>query len=200
MDDRDKPNPENADQDCAVPQFAVGARLQAVRRARGLSQRELARRANVTNGNLSLIEQGKVSPSLASLEKILKAVPMTLPEFFAETAEVPVVRAADDWLQVREGAAQMRIMSLNKGAQEAFHVVDCSLPPNACEASGSLFGGQSGLIAGMILEGHLELRLDGIVHELGPSDGFQFTGCRGRQFSNKHAKPCRFILFVQIAK
>lgn len=200
MDDCDKSTLEQSESSCAVSQFAVGRRLQAVRRACGLSQRELARRANVTNGNLSLIEQGKVSPSLASLEKILKAIPMSLPEFFAEATEVPVVNPADSWVELKEGAAQMRIMSLDAGIGDSCHVVETVLPPGASESSGALFGAHSGLVAGMVLEGHLELRLDGIVYELDPRDGFHYAGCRGRQFSNRHAVPCRFVLFVQIAK
>ena len=64
-------------------EFDVGARLRAVRESRGLSQRELARRAGVTNGTISLIEQNKNSPSVASLKKVLDGIPMSLPEFFA---------------------------------------------------------------------------------------------------------------------
>ena len=60
----------------------VGARLRTVRTTFGLSQRELARRAGVTNGLISLIEQNRVSPSVSSLKKLLDAVPMTLAEFF----------------------------------------------------------------------------------------------------------------------
>ena len=41
----------------------VGAHLKAVRTMYGLSQRELAKRAGVTNGTISLIEQNRVSPS-----------------------------------------------------------------------------------------------------------------------------------------
>jgi len=39
----------------------VGAHLKAVRQMYGLSQRELAKRAGVTNGLISLIEQNRVS-------------------------------------------------------------------------------------------------------------------------------------------
>ena len=60
----------------------VGARLRAVRQMHGLSQRELAKRAGVTNGMISLIEQGRVSPSVASLKKVLDGIPMALAEFF----------------------------------------------------------------------------------------------------------------------
>ena len=60
----------------------VAARLKAVRQMHGLSQRELAKRAGVTNGMISLIEQGRVSPSVASLKKVLDGLPMGLAEFF----------------------------------------------------------------------------------------------------------------------
>ena len=64
----------------------VALRLKAVRQMHGLSQRELAKRAGVTNGMISLIEQGRVSPSVASLKKVLdsqrayagKVVPLRL--------------------------------------------------------------------------------------------------------------------------
>ena len=60
----------------------VGAHLRAVRTLYGLSQRELAKRAGVTNGLISLIEQNRVSPSVSSLKKVLDAIPMSLAEFF----------------------------------------------------------------------------------------------------------------------
>ena len=59
----------------------VGARLRSIRTTFGLSQRELARRAGVTNGLISLIEQNRVSPSVSSLKKVLDGVPMPLAEF-----------------------------------------------------------------------------------------------------------------------
>ena len=49
----------------------IGVRLQAVRKSKGLSQRELAKRVGVTNSTISLIEQNKVSPSISSLKKVL---------------------------------------------------------------------------------------------------------------------------------
>jgi transcriptional regulator with XRE-family HTH domain len=61
----------------------ITARLQQVRKIYGLSQRELAKRAGVTNSSVSMIEQGRVSPSLSSLEKLLKGIPMNLKDFFS---------------------------------------------------------------------------------------------------------------------
>ncbi len=61
----------------------VGVHLKVVRQMYGLSQRELAKRAGVTNGFISLIEKNRVSPSVGSLKKVLDGIPMTLAEFFA---------------------------------------------------------------------------------------------------------------------
>ncbi|NAT15302.1 XRE family transcriptional regulator, partial [Pseudomonas syringae pv. actinidifoliorum] len=41
----------------------VGERLQSIRKLKGLSQRELAKRAGVTNSTISMIEKNSVSPS-----------------------------------------------------------------------------------------------------------------------------------------
>ena len=60
----------------------IGARLQLVRKSKGLSQRELAKRVGVTNSTISLIEQNKVSPSVSSLKKVLDGIPISLADFF----------------------------------------------------------------------------------------------------------------------
>jgi len=66
----------------------IGARLQLVRTGRGLSQRELAKRVGVTNSTISLIEQNKVSPSVASLKKVLDGIPISLADFFTHDLEI----------------------------------------------------------------------------------------------------------------
>ena len=65
----------------------VGERLKVIRKQKGLSQRELAKRAGVTNSTISMIEKNSVSPSVGSLKKVLQGIPMSLVEFFAEEAE-----------------------------------------------------------------------------------------------------------------
>lgn len=60
----------------------IGKRLRQIREANGLSQRELAKKSGVTNSNISMIEQGQVSPSIQSLAKVLAGIPMSLAQFF----------------------------------------------------------------------------------------------------------------------
>ena len=66
----------------------IGHRLKAVRTKAALSQRELAKRSGVTNGFISQIEKNQVSPSVASLRKVLEGIPMSLASFFTDETEM----------------------------------------------------------------------------------------------------------------
>jgi transcriptional regulator with XRE-family HTH domain len=66
----------------AMMELDVGDRLRNLREMYGLSQRALAKKAGVTNGIISMIEKNRNSPSLATLKKILDAIPISLSEFF----------------------------------------------------------------------------------------------------------------------
>jgi len=87
----------------------VGAHLRAVRKMHGLSQRELAKRAGVTNGTISLIEQNRVSPSVSSLRKVLAGIPMSLGDFFttdfSDTGNV--FYGADELAEIGSGAGAL---------------------------------------------------------------------------------------------
>src|SRR3979409_2321006 len=90
----------------------VGAHLKSVRQMYGLSQRELAKRAGVTNGLISLIEQNRVSPSVSSLKKVLDGIPMSMAEFFTfDLAGKPRVFFAREELDdIGSGNVELRLV------------------------------------------------------------------------------------------
>lgn len=63
---------------------SLGERLKGMRVDRGLSQRELAKKSGIANTTISLIEKGKMSPSLSSIKKILDGLSITLSDFFSD--------------------------------------------------------------------------------------------------------------------
>src|SRR5437879_13226859 len=100
----------------------VGARLRSVRTTFGVSQRELARRAGVTNGLISLIEQNRVSPSVSSLKKVLDGVPMSLAEFFTlDLSATPrAVFSRDDLVELGNAQVSRRLVAAQRpGRQRA---------------------------------------------------------------------------------
>src|SRR5467141_1558556 len=96
-----------------VMSLDVGTHLKAVRQMYGLSQRELAKRAGVTNGLISLIEQNRVSPSVSSLKKVLDGVPMSLAEFFTMdlSATPQAFFSADDLVELGNHQVSLRLVA-----------------------------------------------------------------------------------------
>ena len=63
-------------------QINVGKQIQKLRELKGLSQQDLAAKCNFEKSNMSRLEAGRVNPTLSSLEKVAKALEVTLVEFF----------------------------------------------------------------------------------------------------------------------
>jgi transcriptional regulator with XRE-family HTH domain len=61
---------------------AFGKRLADVRRTRGLTQEQLAERADVTPLSIGYIEQGRRWPRLVTLQKLAKCLNVPVGEFF----------------------------------------------------------------------------------------------------------------------
>ncbi|MBC6906971.1 helix-turn-helix domain-containing protein [Saccharophagus sp. K07] len=162
--------------------FDVGARLRRLRQERGLSQRELARRAGMTNANLSMIEQGRVSPSVATLERILTALPMSLGDFFqADLNSTPVVYspAAQELIRY-EGCDCYLVLGQNAGMPSVAQLV---------LAPGGMFRGETlplapGWISGVVQAGELKLYVGDAAHLVKKGDMFQFYSRRGYRVEN----------------
>ena len=96
------------------PILDVGARLKTIRKLKGLSQRELAKRAGVTNSTISMIEKNSVSPSVSSLKKVLSGIPMSLVDFFSLEVDQDnprkVIYRADELLDIGAGKVTMKLV------------------------------------------------------------------------------------------
>jgi transcriptional regulator with XRE-family HTH domain len=70
---------------------AIGERIRAARKAAGLTQEELARRASMSLNGLALLEQGeRTDPHYSTLRKLASALGMTVAELVGDS---PLVEA-----------------------------------------------------------------------------------------------------------
>lgn len=69
--------------------FDIGKRLHAMRLGAGLSQRQLAERAGVPHAQISHVETNKISPSVATLRKILNGLGVGMGDFFEPERNPP---------------------------------------------------------------------------------------------------------------
>ena len=81
----------------------IGAKIKSIRLRRGLTQEELAMRAELTKGYISQLENDLASPSIATLMDILNVLGVTLQAFFAEEKEEQVVFGKNDFFLSQNG-------------------------------------------------------------------------------------------------
>ena len=170
----------------------VGKQLRAVRTAFGLSQRELAKRAGVTNGMISLIEQNRVSPSVGSLQKILTAFPMTMAEFFTRdmASEEAVVFRAGELPNVGTGDIRYCLVAAQRRERRMSILSEVYEPDSDTGEDLLTHSGEEG---GVVVEGELELTVAGKTWLLGPGDAYYFDSRLPHRFRNTGAVPARIV-------
>jgi transcriptional regulator with XRE-family HTH domain len=176
------------------PALDVGVRLQTIRKLKGLSQRELAKRAGVTNSTISMIEKNSVSPSISSLKKVLAGIPMSLVEFFSldvdDEQPTQVVYRADELTDLSSGAVSMKLVGRAlPGRHIAF--LDETYPPGS--DTGAEMYSHEGEEAGLLVEGRLELTVGEEVFVLEAGDSYYFDSTRPHRFRNPFEVPARLI-------
>jgi transcriptional regulator with XRE-family HTH domain len=161
----------------------IGQRLRALRQRAGLSQRELARRARVSNGAISTIEADKVSPSVSALRQILSSLGLSMGEFFAhdEPGGEPVVFRARELTEIAGGAVSYRQVGADLRGR-ALQMIHERYRPGA--RSGRHLLSHQGEEAGLVIQGLLALEVDGRRYELGPGDAYRFDSRRPHSFAN----------------
>ncbi|MBF8221149.1 cupin domain-containing protein [Halomonas sp. 328] len=177
----------------------VGARLRALRNLRGISQRELAKRCGVTHSSLSLIEQGKVSPSVSSLKKILDAIPIGVGDFFTMDLESrdQVFYSADELADMGSGEVVFKLVGANREARALSFMIE-TYPPGT--DTGREMIAHQGEEAGVVLEGEIEITVGAETRVLGPGEAYYFDTNVPHRFRNAGKSACRLVSCCTPAK
>lgn len=177
--------------------FDTGARLKAEREARKLSQRQLAAVAGVTAAMISMIEQNRTSPSIATMKKILSGLNMPLSAFFAED-EPPAAKWHFTPGEFREitppstGAGPgIRFLRVGQAADSALLVLSETYPPGA-DTGPELYSHEAEE-AGIVLEGQIEITVGSESRVLHKGDGYHFNSRLPHRFRNPGREECRIV-------
>ena len=171
----------------------VGARLRSVRTSFGLSQRELARRAGVTNGLISLIEQNRVSPSVSSLKKVLDGVPMSLAEFFTLdlSAAPQAFFGAEELVELGNPEVSLRLVAAQRPGRQ-LTLLHERYAAGAATGDG-VQAHRYGEEAGVVIRGRIELTVGGATRVLGPGEAYYFASQLPHRFRNVGREACEII-------
>lgn len=162
--------------DSNITSCDTGLRLKLLRELAGFSQRELAKRAKLTNSSISTIEQGRVSPSIQSLARILAAIPISLGDFFSlQLPFSPSPKSGATNSDVLFATAKTQTLKIPSHAAQTFMVA-------------------KGDISGAVLKGELGLSLDS--QRLRLTQGETFYVAQGQLFRCANTTDLELHIFV----
>jgi len=177
-----------------LKQHAVGAWVRQLRTERGMSLRTLAAQTDFSPSFISQVENGVVSPSIASMEKIAHALGVTLAEFFAAAVQgdsALIVRPADR-LQMTSLWSRGRIEALSPMRGRRQEPVLMTLDPGG--RSGKHPYAHTSEEFAFILEGEATLTLGPEEHVLRSGDAVTIRPQELRRWENRSDAVVRVLI------
>ena len=177
--------------------LAVGRRIRHLRKARGRSLKDVALRAGLSESFLSQIERGISSASIRALARLADALDAGIAELFPlqERGENdgPVrVARVDERKRIDMPQTRMSKELLTPFAKSPrLDIYIITIEPGG--ATGDVPFVHQGEEAGFVLEGGIEIVVDGHKVILGAGDSFRFSSTLPHQYRNAGISRARAV-------
>ena len=174
----------------------TGRRVRELRKLHGLSAKELAARAGVTQAYVSRLETGKLSPTVATLTRLLHGMGEPMERLFgaAESAD-PVVRrdqrrvvrshGVDDELITAPSAQRLRVLETT-----------VAVGADSGRESYEHYGDEECIV---VIKGSLRVWLEDTSYDLGPGDSITFSCGRRHRWANTGSVVTKALWIVTAA-
>lgn len=175
----------------------IAARLRALRMEQGWSLDELAAQSGVSRATLSRLENGESGPTTLVLARIAAAYGLTLTRIVheAEEALTPLVRrtAQAEYEDAELGFRRRAVSPPSAGLRA--EMLECRIEPGRTIAYD--MPPRRGIEHHLfVLEGRLEMTVDGMEYRLGPGDCLRFLLSGGSRFRTPPGEGARYILVL----
>ena len=150
----------------------IGNRLKDLRVLKGLTQEELADRAELSKGFISQVERNLTSLSIATLMDILQCLGLTIGEFFNEEPEEQIVFGHQDYFEKVDNELNNTIKWIIPNAQK--HIMEPILL--TLQAAGSTYpdNPHEGEEFGYVLSGSISIHLGNRIYRAKKGESFYF--------------------------
>jgi transcriptional regulator with XRE-family HTH domain len=176
--------------------FSLGARLRALRRERGLTQRDLAGRADVSANAISLIERSEISPSVATLQRLAAALKVKMSFFFVEDerqTDIMHVKAGE-CLSIADGGVTIETIGRRLREQQIEPFLIALIPRAESGRRQVIHTGHEFVYC---LRGRVEYEIDGNVYLLEEGDMLLFEAELPHHWRNPGPDESRLLLILQ---
>jgi transcriptional regulator with XRE-family HTH domain len=178
----------------AATLLAIGQRIRKTRSARSMTLQDLAAASGVSTPMLSLIERGRVAPSIGSLIMIAEAFGMSMSDLIADDAaetDQVVVREADQ--RVIEHAKHVIRRLIRDDRKRAVSIAVADFPPNSDSTSNP--HAHTGFEYGYILDGKITVEIEGTTHILEKGDLISYNSKSKHRIWNPGKRSARTLWF-----
>ena len=152
----------------------LGARIRSLRTARGDTLRQLAERAGVTESFLSQVERGVASPSIASVQRIARALDHSIAQLFTEDAPAGGVGRAAERRRVHYPGLGAVDEFLTATADGRLQVIESTIQPGGGTGE-EAYTHDSDEEVVVVLEGTLDLWVAGEAYHLATGDAITYA-------------------------
>nr|WP_317378145.1 XRE family transcriptional regulator [uncultured Faecalimonas sp.] len=151
----------------------IGNKLKELRIEKGLTQEELADRAELSKGFISQIERDLTSPSIATLVDLLQCLGTTLKDFFSEDSEEQIVFPEEDFFEKNDPELHNTIEWIIPNAQKnMMEPIRVTLLPGGSTYPDRPHEGEE---FGYVLQGVIHIHLGQKVCTAKKGESFYFT-------------------------
>lgn len=182
----------------SVEPAAVGVRIRALREAMDLSLRDLSERSGVSAATLSQVERGESSPTLVVATRIADGLELTLSQLLRldERGHVAIVRSGTGRRRERSGHAVEELTPPLPGqrADVSLHVLETGASTGGEDDPPMHEPGSRETV--VVLEGALDLEIDGDSHRLEAGDSVTFDADLPHGMSNPGPDTTRMLAVV----
>lgn len=174
-------------------EMEVGRRIRALRRERGFSLRMLAERSGLNVNTLSMVENGKTSPSVSTLQQLAHALGVPIARFFESQNVQKAVVFTPNQARPRVHFDELQIENL--GEDLAGNVVQpfvVTLKPGAAGSERLIV--HTGYEFVYCLSGSIQYQIEGETYLLNPGDSLVFEAHLPHCWQNNHTDDTQVLL------
>ncbi|HCD43194.1 MAG TPA: Cro/Cl family transcriptional regulator [Lachnoclostridium sp.] len=161
----------------------IGAKLKELRVLKGLTQEELADRAELSKGFISQLERDLTSPSIATLLDILQCLGTSVGEFFNESPEEQIVFGKSDYFEKHDIELKNDVKWIIPNAQK--NMMEPILL--TLEAGGETYpdNPHEGEEFGYVLQGNISIHIGNKTYKTKKGESFYFVSDKKHYLSSK---------------
>jgi transcriptional regulator with XRE-family HTH domain len=174
---------------------SLGNRLRDLRRQQGLSLRALAEKSGLSANTLSLIENGKTSPSVATLQQIALALSIPITSFFEMKVNRDPVIYTSKKQRSSSGFAHgtLEELAIGTGAEGIQPFV---VTFNPGSTSGPQAMNHEGIEFIYCLSGKIKYTVMGEEYTLEPGDTIMFSSKMAHSWHNPLEEPAQVMIIL----